>query len=1056
MPFGRLATLSPHRRILLATIALALAVPTVATAAPTPPDHLTTTRPRGAVNSAVRPRVLDGEARISVMVQLAGDPVAVAEARSGRSYTSADRKRVKQDLRKAQDAVAGAIVARGGKVLSHLQSAYNGMRVRISRAKAATLAELPGVVAVHAITPRTIDNARSVPYLGVPQVWEDTGYTGKGVKVAIIDTGIDYTHADFGGPGTAEAFEAASAGSSEAPDPDLFGPAAPRVKGGYDFVGDDYDSAADPDSPALVPQPDSNPLDCNGHGTHVAGTAGGSGVTSEGTTYAGPYDSATPTTGFEVGPGVAPEVDLYALRIFGCEGASELTTDAIDWAVDHQMDVINLSLGGAFGRSDDPDAVAAANAVGAGVVVVASSGNAGQSPYLTGSPGAGEGVISVAAVDSAGTLPGADLELGDETIRAINANGADLPTGDLTVVSLAGGQTGDDALGCSVAAFERAGISADPDAPAQIAVVDRGVCDKVAKAAYGQVAGAEAVVMIDNTTDPFPAYEGQVTYPVDGVPVEVTIPFLGVPASSGPALVAAAGQTLTLSAAEVPNPEARRYAPNSSAGPVNGDSGLSPSISAPGVRIASAGMGSGTGAAVYTGTSMAAPHVAGVAALGVQAHPGWAAQDVAAAVVSTADPDRVSGYKVTSGGGLVDARQAVTTRTFATGDTFRTESGKAAEATLSFGFAEPMKAFVGTRVLTIHNRSNRAVTYRLSREKATAQGKSRVRFSNSVVRVPAGGRTRVFVTLVAPAAAVGSSLVAGDQSGFREVSGNVLITSAEGTLRVPFLLVPRAQANVEADLRWSRAGALTSASANARPLALSVRLSNRSGALAAVADFYTWGLADARDVGRASGGGGYDLRAAGVQAWDSDRGKVLVFAVNNHDRWSTAATQEFDVSVDVDRDGAADFVVFSYDSGAMYTGQFNGVTEVFVLDLATGGLQAAGYLAVAPTDSSTILLQVDAASLGLSADSGPFSYTVNSYTIEDGAAGDGFSGWAAYDPWAKAVSDGDYLTVARNGRETVGVTVDRGEFGAQSPKGVMVVVFDNASGRDEALLLGIG
>lgn len=991
------------------------------------------------------------------MVELEGEPVAVAEARSGRPYSSAERKRVKQDLRKAQDTVAGAIAARGGKVLSRLQSAYNGMRVQISSAKARTLAELPGVVAVHAITSRTIDNARSVPFLGVPQVWADTGYTGKGVKVAIIDTGIDYTHADFGGPGTPEAFDAAEAASSATADPALFGPAAPRVKGGYDFVGDDYDSAArDPNSPALVPQPDSNPLDCNGHGTHVAGTAGGSGVTTAGATYPGPYDSATATADFNVGPGVAPEVELYALRIFGCAGASDLTTEAIDWAVDHQMDVINLSLGGAFGRSDDPDAVAAANAVGAGVVVVASSGNHGQSPYLTGSPGTGDGVISVAAVDSAGTLPGADLELGEQTIRAININGADLPGGGLAVVSLAGESNGDEALGCSVAAFERAGISADPDAPAQIAVVDRGVCDKVAKAAYGQVAGADAVVMIDNTTDPFPAYEGQVTYPVDGAPVEVTIPFLGVPASSGPTLLAAAGQTLTLAAAEVPNPEARRYAPTSAAGPVNGDSGLSPNISAPGVRIASAGIGSGTGAAVYSGTSMAAPHVAGVAALAVQAHPGWAANDVAAAVVSTADPEHVSGYRVTRGGGLVDARQAVTTLAFATGDTFRTESGKAAEATLSFGFAEPLRSFVGTRVLTIHNRGTRAVTYRLSGEKATAHGKAVLRFSSGVVRVPAGGRTKVSVTLVAPASAVGSSLVAGDQSGFREVSGNVLLTSAAGTLRVPYLLVPRAQANVKAELRGPSAGSgLTAITANAGPVSYGVRLSNRSGALAAVADFYTWGLTDGKDVSRASGGGGYDLRAAGVQAWDSEQGKVIAFAVNNHDRWSTASTQEFDVSVDVDRDGATDFIVFSFDSGAMRTGQFNGVTEVFILDLGTGGLQAAGYLAVAPTDSSTILLQVDAASLGLVADSGPFGYTVNSYTVEDGTAGDGFPGWAAYDPWAKAISDGDYLTVARNGRETVAVTVDPARLAAQSPKGVMVVVFDNAAGRDEALLLRV-
>src|SRR5690606_34159609 len=120
-------------------------------------------------------------------------------------------------------------------------------------------------------------NATSVPFLGVPAVWQDTGFTGEGIKVAILDTGIDYTHATFGGPGTTEAYEAAHAAGTEPADPTMFGPDAPRVKGGIDLVGDDYDANDD----ASIPQPDDNPLDCHGHGTHVAGTAGGSGVTAD-------------------------------------------------------------------------------------------------------------------------------------------------------------------------------------------------------------------------------------------------------------------------------------------------------------------------------------------------------------------------------------------------------------------------------------------------------------------------------------------------------------------------------------------------------------------------------------------------------------------------------------------------------------------------------------------------------------------------------------------------------------------------------------------------------
>ena len=210
-----------------------------------------------------------------------------------------------------------------------------------------------------------------------------------------------------------------------------------RDRGGIDLVGDDYN--ADPSSASYqpVPHPDDNPLDCQGHGSHVAGTAGGSGVLADGTGFTGPYDTTTPSNTFRVGPGVAPQADLYAVRVFGCEGSTDMVVPALDWAVENGMDVVNMSLGSSFGRGDDPDAVAAANAVGAGVVVVASAGNSGHNPYLTGSPGSGDGVVAVSAVDSAEGFPGATVTVDGQAIEAINANGASLDgIGELTVVRL--------------------------------------------------------------------------------------------------------------------------------------------------------------------------------------------------------------------------------------------------------------------------------------------------------------------------------------------------------------------------------------------------------------------------------------------------------------------------------------------------------------------------------------------------------------------------------------------------------------------------------------------
>lgn len=1041
--------------------ALALSAPSLANAAPTksPDDAFRKAPSSGRLSATVSASLLDSNAKVNVMVQMTGDPVAVAEAKADRTFSRSERDKVKQKLRKAQDAISGDITAKGGKVLSRMQSAYNGMQVRIAKGKADQLASLPGVAAVHTLTPKTVDNTVSVPFLGVPQVWQDTGYTGKAVKVAIIDTGIDYTHADFAGPGTTAAYDAAKAAGTQPADPALFGPNAPRVKGGYDFVGDDYDASGDTGS--TTPAPDPNPLDCNGHGTHVAGTAAGSGVTPDGKTYAGPYNAATATTAFKVGPGVAPQADLYALRVFGCEGSTDVTVQAIDWAVDNGMDVINMSLGGAYGDPDDPDAVAASNAVAAGVVVVASSGNEGHNPYVTGSPGDGHGVISVAAVDSTATFPGVSLTVAGQKIPAINANSAPLPSDGLKVVVVTDDPATEEneALGCSKGAFDKAGVTSGAN---QVAVVTRGTCARVAKAIFGQQAGAAAVVMI-NTDPAYPPYEGEITSnPDDGVPYTVTIPFLGVRSTDGDALRAADGETLTLAEMTLDNPAYRDYASFSSAGPATGDSSLAPNISAPGVSISSAGVGTGSDAAVNSGTSMAAPHVAGVAALAVQAHPSWKAEDIAATLGSTSDPDKLAAYSPVLGGGLVDAAQAVGTTAFATGDTFRTSNGRISVPSLSFGFDEPTVASVGVKTIEITNRGKRAVTYSIAAEAADGSLPAKLRFSSRTVKVPARSSVRVAVTMVLPASSIGSSIAGDDQFSFYQASGNVVLTSSEGVLRVPYLLVPRAQAHVVGTISnprgWAKNTNGTGTADTAKPVVpdtLEVKLANPMGAIDADADFYSWGLSDPKDVARDADGSGYDLRSVGVQSFDNGDDKLIVFAVNNWTRWSNAASNEFDVPIDTNADGDPDWVLFSYDSGLVRAGEVDGVTEVFLQEVATGALYATGYLAQAPTDSSTLLLPVNAADLGLTAASGAFAYGAASYSIAYTGAGDEIAGTASYDPWAKAVADGDYVTVERNRTAKVSVAVDAANFAAQKPKGLMVVVFDNGAGKEEALLLGV-
>jgi minor extracellular serine protease Vpr len=256
-----------------------------------------------AVVSQKKPLSLLMNERVNVVVTMSAVSVAELRARSpGHVISQQDHDAVHEQVAKQHAAIEPTLVSRGGTVLAHYHDALNGIKVEIARSEVAGLANLPGVVQVVPVPKYNINNVVSVPFIGAPQVWQGTpAFKGEHVKIAIIDTGIDYTHANFGGPGTVAAF-AKAAGSSTAPaDPKLFGPAAPKVKGGIDLVGDAYNA----DIAGSVPVPDPNPLDCNGHGSHVSGTAAGFGVANDGTTYHGPYDQAAYAAGFGIGPGAA-------------------------------------------------------------------------------------------------------------------------------------------------------------------------------------------------------------------------------------------------------------------------------------------------------------------------------------------------------------------------------------------------------------------------------------------------------------------------------------------------------------------------------------------------------------------------------------------------------------------------------------------------------------------------------------------------------------------------------------------------------------------------------
>jgi subtilisin family serine protease len=342
-------------------------------------------------------------APVGYMLELATPPVSevYAKALQAKADPATVSRAQLRAIETEQQGVLGALAAKAGdiQVMYSVQRVYNGIAVMAGEQRLGDLRRLPGVKAVHRLHPVRVRLSTSVPFIGAPLLWNPAGANslGRGVRIGIVDTGIDYLHPDLGGSGTMKDYTANNVTQlGDVPFPTA------KVVGGYDFAGTDYD-ALDPAHSTPVPDPD--PMDENGHGTHVAGIAAGFGLTAPGATFHGPYTNAMAFNTMQIGPGVAPAAVLYALKIFGKSGESYLTPQAMDWAVDpngdgdlsDHLDVVNLSLGDDFGTNESPDAVACNHAAEVGCVVVVSAGNAYDSYFVLGTPGSGERVITVAA-----------------------------------------------------------------------------------------------------------------------------------------------------------------------------------------------------------------------------------------------------------------------------------------------------------------------------------------------------------------------------------------------------------------------------------------------------------------------------------------------------------------------------------------------------------------------------------------------------------------------------------------------------------------------------------
>jgi subtilisin family serine protease len=978
---------------------------------------------------------------VNVMLEMQGDPVvlhAAAARERGQRLSMASQRSIRHQLEAKQDRITPAIRRAGGRVVAQLQSAYNGVQVQVREKDVAQLAGLPGVTAVHKVRSFEPANTNGVPYVGGPEAW-GASETGKGVRIAVIDTGIDYTHKDFGGLGTAEAWKYAQSHSTVDPstDPELaeqFGPDAPKVKGGVDLVGDDYDA----NDPASVPKPDANPLDCNGHGSHTAGTAAGFGVLDDGSTFHGPYDADTVKThAWNVGPGVAPEADIYAYRVFGCEGSTNVTAEAIDRAVADHVNVISMSLGSDFGGVDDPTSVAADNAVKAGITVVAASGNAGQNAYMTSSPASANHVLSVAALDgSQKSYPGAELSFDKtaDTVSTIDANGASLPSGPHPVKVLRNSD-GSISLGCDPK--EYTGVEN------ALVVTMRGSCARVARAVFGQKAGAAAVLMV-NSDGTLPPYEGPITgNPDTGEAYKVTIPFLGAAGTTAnvAALKAADGGNVTLTPTQVPNTGYSKSASFTSAGPRNPDSAPKPEVIAPGVSVASVGMGTGDGFAIESGTSMATPMTSGAAALVKQAHPAWSGDQIKAALQNTADPSLNGDYDVrVAGTGAVQVQKAIDTTVLA-----QTADGL---NSLAFGFVPGTGDYHATKDFTLTNTGDQDATYHLSVEEHGDQLGAEVKLPDAIVRVPAGGSVTVPVDLSMSAQALkalsSDDTFAAGVGQVQYLAGDILATpegsvSGQQALRMAYLMVPRGLSDVRAGHPSAFRPAHGGSSFRA-----TLPVSN-NGLHDGTADVYAWGLTDGKDAG----GAGMDVRDVGVQSFPDAGDSTLVFAVDNWGSSTNQSVNEFDVAIDNNRDGKVDYFVVGVDLGAVLTGSFDGRFGSVTIDARTNQVVDA-FFADAPMNGSVVELPAVASELGVTGANPRFDYSVTGFSIMDSALADP-TGTASFDAFHPTVDNGQFAEVPAGGHAALPLTIDRSaQRSLKGALGWLVVSVDDASGAAQA------
>ena len=895
-------------------------------------------------------RAAKGESRVIIRLR---NPSVIEQGLSG---SEAAQARI--NLRNEQADLLDRVYRLDPKarVVASTQLVLNAVFVEVDASVLPRLANDRAVMRITPVGNYQLDLSETVPYIGASAV-QAKGYTGKGIKVAVLDSGIDYTHAALGGSG-----DPADYANN---DPNVIEPGTfptAKVVGGYDFTGSVW-----PNGPEA---PDSDPIDdgsAAGHGTHVADIIGGK-------------------------LGVAPGASLYAVKVCSsvsssCSGIALIqgmeysVNPNGDGRLNDRVDIINMSLGSNYGQPFDDDLAAAVdNATRLGVLTVASAGNGGDKPFINGTPAAANTALSVAqtAVPSAFqplmqiTAPASIVGTFPAVFQPWSAPLAGVIEAPVQFGNGAGGNL----LGCN--AFAPGSLAG------KIVLVDRGACGfsiKISNIAAG--GGLAGIIGLVAPGDPFEGGFGGGTPNVPGYMVSQAV---------SARLKSGLPNTVVRFDPAFGIPLAGTMVGSSSRGPQHEDTHLiKPEIGAPGASV-SAIAGSGTGTGPFGGTSGAAPMVAGSAALLLEATGGTKATAKGTAsgkaIGHGLTPVEVKARLMNNGftavvnnpltgelapisrigGGEVRVDRAVKAPAAAW-------DNAVPQGALSFGFVDVADEVVTiTRTVRVRNYSNKRISYTVTPSFRFANDEANGAVSVSAPSTVSVGPGRGSDTLFDVSITINGSMLRGNfmNSGnlgadpatltTNEYDGYLVLDDSKHPIHLAWHVLPRKAARVTPDTTALVPGSFPQV----------IGLDN-TGAGTAQNDAYALLATSPRLAvgGRGEQSPTPDIRAVGINTFPVPAGFcsgnasfLWAFSINTWERQQHLLPVSHQIYLDTNQDGQDDYVVLNRDASGLTT-IADGRQVAWAVNLSTGSASAFFFAEHSTNTGNTVLL-VCAEQIGMS------------------------------------------------------------------------------------------